>query len=300
MVVGVSTEDKIFTTICYVFLSIAGVACFYPLWFVTIASFSDPYAVATGEVLFWSKGFTGSAYRVLFNSPSVLRGFAMSFFYLSLGVVICLTINLFAAYALSRRDLVGRKIILWIFMFTMYFSGGLIPQYILVTSLGLNNTIWPILLLPTVNVWYLIMTRTFFMSNIPHEFLDSARLDGCSNFNFFLRIVVPISPAIIAVMALYYGLMQWNQYFYPFIYLQGENELWPIQLVLRQILKTQEALAEMHTEMGLDSRQIKEMRKLAESLKYSVIVAACLPIGIIYPFAQKFFVKGVMVGSIKG
>jgi putative aldouronate transport system permease protein len=298
MIVGMATEDRIFIGICYVVLAVVGIACFYPLWFVVIASLSDPFAVSSGEVLVWVKDFTLSAYKVLFESSQVLRGFAMSFFYMTAGVTICLTINLFAAYALSRRDLVGRKVLLWIFVFTMYFSGGLIPQYMLVTSLGLNNTIWPVLLLPTVNVWYLIMTRTFFMSNIPQEFLDSAHMDGCSNIRFFFKIVIPISPAITAVMALYYGLLQWNQYFYPFIYLQVRTELWPIQLVLRQILRLQRALAEM--EIGLDASEIAKVKKLADSLRYSVIVAACLPIGIIYPFAQRFFVKGVMVGSIKG
>ena len=298
MIVGINSKDRIFLIIIYIILGFVGLATLYPLWFVLIASLSDPLAVSGGDVLLWVKGFTLSAYKVLFESSAVLGGFAMSFFYLSAGISICLSVNLFAAYALSRKDLVGRKIILWVFVFTMYFSGGLIPQYILVTSLGINNSIWPVLLLPTVNVWYLIMTRTFFMSNIPQEFLDAAYIDGCNNVHFFFRIVIPISPAIIAVMALYYGLLQWNQYFYPFIYLQAKPQLWPIQLVLRQILKTQRALAEMEMELG--SRSVAELQKLADSLRYSVIVAACFPIGVLYPFAQKFFIKGVMVGSIKG
>ena len=298
MSVGTTTGEKAFVGTCYAVLGVVGLCALFPLWFVVIASLSDPYAVSRGEVFLWVKDFTLSAYRVLLESTAVLRGFAMSFFYMGAGITICLSVNLLAAYALSRRDLVGRKALLWIFVFTMYFSGGLIPQYMLVTSLGLNNTVWPVLLLPTVNVWYLIMTRAFFMSNIPQEFLDSAHIDGCNNIHFFFRIVIPVSPAIVAVMALYYGLLQWNQYFYPFIYLQGRLQLWPIQLVLRQILKAQRALAEMEEVLG--NAQVIEAQKLADSLRYSVIVAACFPIGVLYPFAQRFFVRGVMVGSIKG
>ena len=202
-----------------------------------------------------------------------------------------------AAYALSRKDLVGRKGLMRYFIFTMYFSGGLIPLFIQINKMGLYNTRWVLILLGTVSVYNLIIARTFFETSIPDELLEAAKLDGCSDLRFFGSIVVPLSSAVIAVLAVYYGVGHWNQYFNALIYV-SKQEYYPLQIVLREIL-----IQARQTEVAVTEGQIAEMierNKYAELIKYGVIVVSSLPVMIMYPFAQKFFVKGVMLGAVKG
>lgn len=290
-----SRSDKIFHGVSYGILTAILLAVLYPIYFVVIASFSEPTAVARGETLLWFSEFSFVGYETLLENQQIWRGYLNSFVYLFLGTALNLAVTIPAAYALSRKDLVGRGVIMGIFVFTMFFSGGLIPTYLLVQSLGMVNTIWPVVILQAVNVFYLIIARTFFESTIPGELWDSARVDGCRNSTFFFRIVLPLSKAIIAVMALYYGVFHWNQFFIPFIYLK-DRDLYPLQVVLRQILILNQALSEM---MG-GSESFVEQQRIAESIKYGAIIVASVPMLILYPFVQKHFVKGVLIGSVKG
>jgi len=290
-----SASDRAFHGFSYVLLGIILLMVLYPLYFVVIASFSDPAAVSRGETLLWVSDGSLLGYQKLLENSEIWRGYRNSFLYLFLGTGISLLVTIPAAYALSRKDLEGRGLIMGIFIFTMFFQGGLIPTYLLVQSLGMVNTIWPVVLLNAVNVFNLIIARTFFQFTIPDELWDSARVDGCSNTLFFLLIAIPLSKAIIAVMALYYGVFQWNQFFVPFIYLK-DRALYPLQVVLRQILLLNRALAEMMT----GGESFVEQQRIAETIKYGAIIVASVPMLILYPFVQKHFVKGVLIGSVKG
>ncbi len=290
-----SSADRLFHGFSYAILTLILLTVLYPLYFVVIASFSEPTAVARGETLLWFSEFGLDGYQALLENRQIWRGYANSFVYLFLGTTLNIVVTIPAAYALSRKDLVGRGAIMGIFVFTMFFNGGLIPTYLLVQSLGMVNTIWPVVILQCVNVFYLIIARTFFESTIPSELWDSARVDGCTNTRFFVQIVLPVSKAIVAVMTLYYGVFHWNQFFIPFIYLR-DTELYPLQVVLRQILILHQALAEMSE--GIASAA--ERQRIAETVKYGAIIVASAPMLILYPFVQRFFVKGVLIGSIKG
>lgn len=288
-------EDRIFDTVNYILLTLILVAILYPLYFVVIASVSDPAAIYRGEVIYKIKDFTLGGYQKILEDSSIWWGYLNSIFYLIFGTSINIVVTVPTAYALSRKDLNGRNFIMLVFTFTLFFSGGLIPTYLLVRNLGLYNTRWIMLLMNTVVVFNLIVCRTFFQSIIPDALLDAARIDGCSDFQFFFRIVLPVSKAIIAVMVLYYGVMHWNTYFTGLIYLK-DKELYPLQLILRDILTKNQVMAEM---MAGDESFI-EQQKIADQIKYGVIIVASVPMLILYPFVQKYFVQGVMIGSIKG
>ncbi|MTH08252.1 ABC transporter permease subunit [Turicibacter sanguinis] len=267
----------------------------FPLYFIVIASISDPVLVQSGEVLFWPKGITFEGYKMIFQDSSIWRGYGISLWCVVVGTIINLIFTIPAGYALSRKDLPGKKFFMLFLTFTMFFGGGLIPTYLLVKDLGLINSLWSLVLTDAVSVINIIIVRTYFQTNIPEELYEAAQMDGCSEVKTFFKIAIPLAKPIIAIMVLYYGLGQWNQFFKGIIYIQDEN-LYPLQLVLRNILvqNTSTAGATMNTDTFL------AQQRLAELIKYGVIIIGSLPPIIAYPFVQKYFEKGVMVGSVKG
>ena len=265
-----------------------------PLIFVLAASFSDPDLVIKGKVLFLPKGFTTEAYTMVFENQDIWRGFRNTCFYTIAGTIISVILTMLAAYPLSRRELAGRNVIMMLILFTMYFSGGMIPTYLLVKDLGMYNTIWALLIPAALSTYNLIVAKTFFENSIPVELYESARLDGCGNFAMLSKIVLPLSKAILAVLVLYYAVGIWNAYFDALIYLRDTN-LHPLQIILRNIL-----LLGQTEQMGTNDVGMAEKIKMAEAVKYSAIVVSSIPMLIIYPFVQKYFVKGVMIGAVKG
>ena len=267
----------------------------YPLYFVVIASISDPYAVWNGEVLFWPIGITLDGYREIMTFDTILTGYRNSILYTAGSIALGLVLTISAAYPLSQPDFYMGGLFSKLLLFTMFFSGGLSPSYFIVKGLKLLNTPLACIIPGAVSVTNIIITRTFIKSSIPREQREAAFLDGCSHFMYLIRIVLPLSKAILAVMALYYGVGQWNAYFNAMIYLT-DAELYPLQLVLRGILLTTEATLES----GSDPETLMAQQRLGEVIKYGVIVVSALPAMIAYPFVQKNFVKGVMIGSLKG
>jgi putative aldouronate transport system permease protein len=265
----------------------------YPLWFIIIASFSDSVAVNSGQVWLWPARFTTVGYRRVFAESKIWLGYRNTIFYTLLGTCASLLFTLPAAYSLSRKDLAGRNIIMMYFVFTMFFSGGLIPTYLTVRNFGLTNTIWVLVIPFSVSIYNLIISRTFFSSNIPRELLEAAKIDGCSNTRFFLSVVLPLSKAIIAVIALYCAVSQWNQFFLSLIYV-SKADLAPLQMVLRNIL-LQNQVNELGTTVDMG-----EYQRIADTMKYSLIIVATAPVMCLYPFIQKYFTQGVMIGSVKG
>lgn len=265
----------------------------YPLYFVVIASFSSPSAVAGGQVWLLPKSITLEGYKRVFADERIWMGYRNTIFYTVAGTLISLLFTLPAGYALSRKDLAGRNVITLFFVFTMYFGGGLIPTYFVIDKFYLTDTIWVIILPFSVSVYHLIITRTFFQSTIPADLLEVAQLDGCSDFRFFVSIVLPLSKAIIAVIGLYCAVGQWNQYFTSLVYVRN-SELMPLQMVLREILLQNKAVS------GAASVSNVELQKVGEIMKYAVIIVSTVPIMCVYPFVQKYFNKGVMIGAIKG
>ncbi|MEG0752477.1 MAG: carbohydrate ABC transporter permease [Angelakisella sp.] len=292
--IKLSSADKTFDIIinCIGVVIILIVAC--PLVFVLAASFSDPDLVLKGEVLFFPKGITLEPYKMVFENERIWRGYANTIFYTLTGTIINIFMTILAAYPLSRKDLPGRRFFMLVFIFTMYFNGGLIPTYLLVRDLGMYNSIWAILIPTAISTYNLIVAKTFFESTIPHEIYESAMIDGSSNIRTLFKIVLPLSKSIIAVLVLYYGVAHWNSYFSALVYLRDES-LFPLQIILRDIL-----LLGQTEQIGSNSVGMGEKIKMAEAIKYSVIVVSSLPVLVIYPFVQKHFVKGVMIGAVKG
>jgi putative aldouronate transport system permease protein len=269
----------------------------YPLYYIMIASVSDPNEVLTGKVFLLPKGFQLDSYKQVFETDEIVRGYVNSIFYTFLGTLINLVVTLPCAYTLSRKDLRGRNVLTLFFSFTMFFSGGMIPAYMVVRGLGLINSFWALLLPAAMSVWNMIICRNFFESNIPPELLEVSRIDGCRNIRFFIQIVLPLSKALIAVMTLFYAVGHWNSYFSALIYLTDKTK-YPLQLVLRNILLLSNPLESMKS--NVSHVDAVKMFKLVEMLKYALIVVSSVPVLIIYPFIQKHFVQGVMIGSLKG
>ncbi|WP_430697475.1 carbohydrate ABC transporter permease [Metabacillus mangrovi] len=290
-----SKEDRIFDVLNITVLTIIAILVLYPLYFVVIASISNPDRIYSGDVWLLPKEITFEGYKRIFQDEMIWLGYKNTVIYTVLGTAVNVVLTLMAAYALSRKDLAGRNIFMLLFIFTMFFSGGLIPTYLVVKNLGLVNTIWAMILPKAIAVWNLIVARTFFQSNIPDELLEAAKIDGCSNTKFFLKVVLPLSKPIIAVLVLFYAVGHWNSYFDALIYLNDEG-LYPLQLILRNILIQNEAAANMVGDVASYAAQ----RRLAELIKYGVIIVAALPLLIVYPFVQKYFVKGALIGGIKG
>jgi putative aldouronate transport system permease protein len=294
--------DKVFDGVLFVVLTFLFLLVAYPLYFIVISSISDPLAVSQGKVLFWPIGFTLEGYREVFKQQSVMRGFANSLLYTAVGIVVNLICTIPTAYALSRKDFILNKPITFFYIATMFVSGGMMPTYLIVKNTGLLNSIWALVIPGAIWVYNLIVARTFFATNIPGELLEAAKLDGCGNTRFFLRVALPISGAIIAIMVLYYGQGHWNSYFSALLYINDRSK-WPLQLELRNILIQNALLANEMASSAVSPEQIVEKRRLealAEMMKYSLIIISSLPMLVLYPFIQRHFVKGVTIGSVKG
>ncbi len=292
---NIKKGDRLFDIVNILILTGTLLLVLYPLYFILIASISNPNNVYNGEVILIPKGITFEGYFRIFNDEGILTGYRNSIFYTFTGTLINLLITIPAAYALSRKDLDGRKTFMLFLIFTMYFNGGLIPTYLLVRKLGLINKIWAMVLPNALAVWNLIIARSFFENQLPGELREASVMDGCTDFKYFMKIVLPLSKALIAVMALFYGVNHWNAYFNALIYLR-EQSRFPLQLILRNILIQNDARAEMMTDISA----ISEQQRIADLIKYGVIIVASIPMLIMYPLLQKYFVKGVMIGSIKG
>lgn len=291
MMKKLSVGDRIFTIIAYTILIAVTCIVLYPLVYVLSASLSNPEMILKGKVWLLPKDITFQAYKEVFQNEKIMIGYKNTIIYTVVGTAINLALSTMIAYPLSRKDFLGRGAITAFLVFTMFFSGGMIPTYLLVKDLGMINTIWAIVIPNAVSVYNVIIMRTFFQ-NIPEEIRESASMDGCSNITFLLRILLPLSMPIIAVMTLFYGVAHWNAFFDALIYL-SDSQKYPLQLFLRQML-IQDDMAEM------GSLGEGEYVKYLEGLKYSVVVVASLPMLILYPLLQKYFVKGVMIGSLKG
>lgn len=298
-----TTADKVFLLINKFFLLVIFVVTLYPLVFVISASVSNPEAVSTGKMLLWPVGFTMKGYQYILRYQDVWTGYANTIFYTFGGTFLNLLVTLPCAYALSRRDLEGQGIIMTIFLVTMYFSGGLIPSYLLMKGLHLVNTRAYMLLSGLVSTYNLIVARTFFSNTIPWELHEASFIDGCSDFQVFRSIVLPLSKPIIIVLTLYYGVAHWNSYFNAMVYLNDSGK-YPLQVFLREILlQSQWAESAMASGDGFSPEEMEAMLKQASTanmLKYVLIVVSSAPMLVIYPFLQRFFAKGVMIGAVKG
>lgn len=293
-----SWDDIIFSVVTKLFLLIMVFATLYPVYFVVVASFSDPIYVNNGTFLIFPKGFTLKGYIEVFKDERIWTGYINTIIYTVGGTVLGTLVTLLAGYALSRKDLPGRSIIMKLLVFTMYFSGGMIPFYLVVKGMGLVDTRISMVILGSLSVYNIIVVRSFMSSNIPDDLFDAATIDGCGNGRFFAQIVVPLSKAVIAVIVLYIAVSKWNSYFNAMLFLT-DSDKYPLQVFLRQILLAGEAMVN-NTETMQDMAAAAELRNMAMVVKYSVIVVATAPIICVYPFIQKYFVKGVMIGSVKG
>ncbi|SFF16959.1 putative aldouronate transport system permease protein [Paenibacillus catalpae] len=302
MISGVkeSRRDKIFLVLNYMFVFLAFLVVFYPLIYIVSASISNPKLVGSGEMWLWPKGITFDGYARVFQNSNIWTGYGNTILYTVVGTAINLAVTLPAAYALSRKDFTGRHFFMGLFMVTMFFGGGLVPTYLLVKELHLINTIWAIVLPSAASIWNIIVARTFFQSSLPRELQEAAQIDGCTNLRLFMKIILPLSMPIIAVMALFYGVGNWNSYFSALIYL-NEAAKYPLQLVLRQILVLQETAAQGSGAMDSSTASaLNSKAEIAALVKYAVIIVATVPVIAIYPFLQRYFVQGVMIGSVKG
>jgi putative aldouronate transport system permease protein len=289
-----SFGDAVFLTVVYIVLGITLLLVLYPLIYVVSASLSSPLAVSSGRVWLFPVDFSLRGYEVALSNPSVVTGYLNSLFYTLFGTIISVVSTVLVAYPLSRPGLFGRNVIMILITFTLIFSGGLIPTYLVVKDLGMINTRWALLIPQAIAAFQVIIAVTFFRVNIPNELVEAAELDGCSDFNFLVQIVLPLSKPIIAVLALMYAVSQWNAYFDALLYLKSAD-LQPLQLVLRSIL-----ILNTTASGSMDAQTMLERQQLAQLLKYCLIVVGSLPVLVIYPFVQRYFVKGVLIGSIKG
>ncbi|NOU94074.1 ABC transporter permease subunit [Paenibacillus sp. LMG 31456] len=290
-----SADDRLFTILNYIILFIFTITILYPLVYIVSASFSSSTAVISGKVWLYPVEPTLAGYEAVFKHRLIMSSFLNSVFYTVVGTTINVLFTLIAAYPLSRKDFMPRNAIMALFVFTMMFSGGLIPSYLVVKGLGMIDTRWSLIIPGALAVMNMIIARTYFQTTIPDELLEAAQMDGCSDFTFVRKIVLPLSGPIIAVISLFYAVGHWNQYFNALLYLKHQ-ELYPIQLVLRDILVQNEVDASMITDVADQSAR----DGLRELLKFSLIVVSTLPVLIIYPFIQRHFVKGMMIGSLKG
>ncbi|KRM26936.1 ABC transporter permease subunit [Schleiferilactobacillus harbinensis] len=294
--------DRIFLFVLYIFIGLAVLIVLYPLIYIISASVSSPLAVNSGKMWLWPVGFNLDGYKVILQYGDIWRGYMMTIFYTISGTMVSLFITIPCAYAISRRDFAGKKWFTNFMLITMFLSGGLIPTYLLVRNLGMLNTVWAIIIPNAVSVYNIIVTKSFFQSTIPWEMQEAAKVDGASDFQIFFRIVLPLSAPIIAVMALFYGVGQWNDYFNSLVYLQNKN-LYPLQMVLRQILVLQDmqqgsATGSTISQSAAQAAFSKE--QLVAVIKYGVMIVSSLPVIMVYPLLQRYFVKGVLIGSLKG
>ncbi|OMD75689.1 carbohydrate ABC transporter permease [Paenibacillus odorifer] len=289
-----SVGDKAFLITIYIVLTLVVIAVLYPLIFIISSSISSPAAVTSGRVWLWPVDISFKGFKVLLNTPEIITGYGNSIFYTAAGTLISITLTVMIAYPLSRKGFFGRNTLMMIITFTMIFSGGLIPTYLVVKEMHLIGTRWALLIPNAIWVWQVIIARSFFQSSIPEELLEASEIDGCSDMRFIWSVVLPLSKPILAVLVLMYAVGQWNAYFDALIYLKSAD-LFPLQLVLRSIIIQNNSAGG-----AMDVGKLVEKQQLSELLKYSLIVIATLPVLVIYPFVQRYFVQGMLVGSVKG
>jgi len=297
-----SGSDQVFYILDFALLTFVFLLVAYPLIYILSASFSNAQQLVMGRVWLWPVKPSIEGYKAVFQYNEVWVGYGNTIFYTFFGTILNVVMTMFVAYPLSRRDFVGRNLIMFLFTFTMFFNGGLIPTYLLIKSLGLVDTRAVMIVPWAIGVWNVIITRTFLQANIPIELYDSARVDGASNTRMLFMIVVPLSGPIIAVITLFYAVNHWNQFFNALIYLRSKA-LRPLQLVLREILvqNSPVMMDQMMASMSQEQLDLMMQREfLQQLLQYALIIVATLPVLAMYPFVQKYFVRGIMIGAIKG
>ena len=292
--VGQTRADRAFDIMNYVILTICFLLVAYPLYFIVIASISDPVDVNAGRVILYPVRATLDGYRRILDYRSFFTGYRNTLIYTGVGTLVNMVLTVPAAYALSRKDLVGRNVFMMMIAFTMIFSAGLIPTYLHVRDLNLIDTMWALILPGAVSTWNLIVARTFFQQTIPDDLLEAAQLDGASNAQFFVRIVLPLSKSILAVLVLFYAVSHWNSYSNALYYIISDDKR-PLQLVLRSIL-----FENTMGDMVEDASNLAAQQRLGDLIKYGIIIASSLPLLILYPFLQRYFIQGVMIGAVKG
>lgn len=293
--IQVTGADRLFDVLNHFYLGLCFLLVAYPLLYVISASFSNAQAVISRKVWLWPVDFSLEAYKAVFRNSQIGVGYMNSIIYVVFGTSISVVLTILAAFPLSRKEFFGRNLVMGLFLFTMMFSGGLIPTYLLVKNLGILNTRWAMILPNAIGVWNVIVTRTFLQHTISDELYNAAQIDGCSDLRFLFQFVFPLSGSIIAVMTLFYAVWIWNSYFDALIFLKTQD-LFPLQIILRNIL----IINQIDSSMITDIESLARKQGMSEIIKYSLIVVASVPLLSIYPFVQKYFVKGVMVGSIKG
>ena len=286
--------DRLFYAVCYLITALFMLAVLYPLVYILSASFSSADAITSGRMWLYPVDFSLVGYRYILKYDAIWLGYRNTLFYTFVGTLINVAMTMTCAYGLSRRGMRGRRFFTMLFTFTMIFSGGMIPNYLLMKDLKILNTVWCMLLPGAISAYNLIVAKTFIENSIPGDLLEAARIDGCSDVRFFFSIVLPLSKAILAVLLLMYAAAHWNAYFNAFLYLT-DKKLYPLQIFLRQILVQSNMSADM-----LDPEAMAQMQTLQQILKYAVIVVSTAPMLCLYPFVQKYFRQGVMIGSIKG
>ncbi|WP_335992197.1 carbohydrate ABC transporter permease [Glycomyces sp. MUSA5-2] len=285
--------DRVFMAAVYLLLAVFLVVILVPLANIVASSFSSPAAVSSGRVLLWPVDFSLLGYQTVLSDPAILRGFANSLFYTVAGTLLSVALTVAIAYPLSRMDFVGRKLLIGGVLFTMLFSGGLIPTYLVVQSLNMLDTPWAMIVPGAIGAWQVLIAMTFFRSQVPDELYEAAQLDGSGDLRFLWSVVLPLSKPLIAVVALMYAVVQWNSYFDALIYLRSDD-LYPLQLVLRNILILNTSSG------GMEVAEQLERQQLADLMKYSLIVVSSVPVLLVYPFVARHFTKGVMIGAVKG
>ena len=293
--IKLSRRDKTLNALVYVIIIVLTLVVLYPIVYIVSASFSSTTAIAQGRVWLWPVEFSTQAYEVLLEYEDIWVGYRNTIFYTVVATVLNVGLTMMCAFPMARKDLKGRGFLSMFFTFTMLFSGGMIPNYLLVKSLGMVNTRWAMIIPGAMSVYNMIVARTFIQSNIHDELMEAAKIDGCDDFRFFFQIVLPLSKAIIAVLALWYAVSHWNAYFNAFLYLTDKDK-YPLQIFLREILVQNQFSSDAFTS-SIEAVQKEQLQLL---LKYAVIVVSTLPLFAFYPLAQKYFVKGVMIGSVKG
>ncbi|MFT4006173.1 MAG: carbohydrate ABC transporter permease [Lacrimispora sp.] len=292
--VKLSAGDRIFVTINVVVMLVVCIAIVYPLYYVVLASFTDPVIVNSGKLLLFPESLYMDGYKKTLSYAPIWSGYWNTIKYTAVGTVISLICTIPAGYALSRKDLAGNRVLMFLFTFTMFFSGGIIPLYLTISQLHIYNTIWAMVLPVAVSAYNLIVCRSFFESGIPMELLEAAKLDGCSDFGFFFKIALPLSKTIVAVITLFYATAMWNQFFNALMFLGDEAKM-PLQVILRNLVLMNQA-----GNVGASAAELVAKQKLAEQLKYCIVVVSAFPLLVAYPFLQKYFAKGVTIGAVKG
>ena len=295
--IKISKQDRIYLFLVYLFLGIFILCVLYPLLYVVSCSFSDPEALVQGKVFFLPVKPGLQGYKAVFQNAKVWRGYGNTILYTVVGTAIGVAVSIIASYVLSRKEFPLHKFLSGFFMFTMFFGGGTIPTYLWLKSLGMLNTIWAIVLPGAVNVWLVMVGRTFLQSSIPEELFEAVCLDGGNYFQYFFKIILPLSKPILAVLALNFALVHWNSYYSALLYL-SDAQKYPLQIVLREILI--QNTIDLTSMTGINVNSMMKNQYLSELLKYSLIIVSSVPLLVIYPFIQKYFIKGVMIGSVKG